>query len=175
MLGGSGYLNTFFFFPQNHTLESSGFEQIYERKRKVSHSSLVFTWLFGCHQMKPPYALFTWNPKSLQSVHETKPIVGEKITNIFRASGLDLRFGRTWIHFRFLKKILHILIDETCCCWWFLRCWWSPPCNHSEMNALWHFRIKNQSTGDDVQSLLTKVGIEKRGPIGKASFTPHYP
>lgn len=29
--------------------------------------------------------------------------------------------------------------------------------------------------GDDIQSPLTKVGIEKRVPTGKASFTPHFP
>lgn len=46
-------------------------------------------------------------------MHKTEPVMGGKTTNIFHASGLGLRFGRTWIHFRVLKKILHILIDET--------------------------------------------------------------
>lgn len=160
---------TFFFVPpkspQNHL-------DLNRSANRKENSSTVF--LFS-----PGFLVATrWNhhihylPENLHlcKVCMKQSQLWGKITNIFHASGLVLRFGRTWIHFRFLKKILHVLIDEICCWLWFLRCWWSPPWNHSKMNGLWHYRIKNQSIGDDIQSPLTRVGIETSTLIGKQAL-----
>ena len=171
MPSASGYLNIFFcfLFPQNHTPESSGFKQICEWKRKFFHSFLVFTWLFGCHQMEPPRTLFTWEPKSLQSMHEAEPIM-RKNHEHFPCIWTWLEVWEDLDSFQVFKKILRVLIDEICCWWWLLRRWWSPPWGHSEMNGLWHLRIKNQSIGDDIQSPLAKVGIETSTLIGKQAL-----
>lgn len=44
------------------------------------------------------------------------------------------------------------------------------PWNNSEMNALWHIRIKSQCIGDDIRSPLTKAGTEKENSNWKSEL-----
>lgn len=113
MLGASGYLNIFGSHkirPQNHL----DLNKPMNGKEKSSTALFLPGFLVATKWNHHIYYL----PENLNLCKvcmKQSQSWGKKIINIFHASGPGLRFGRTWIHFRFLKKILHILIDEICC------------------------------------------------------------